>query len=93
MFKLIPNVIVRITISIIEIIPSDIEGNDLKEILDFDNNIIRQRVFKGHKDTIDKIKPIMDITRLIDKDELENKKSEKRFINKVNNIITKMKDK
>lgn len=52
--------------NIIEIIPDDFEGYDLREILDFDSDIIKKRMTKGYKDTIEKIKPIMDITRLVD---------------------------
>lgn len=78
--------------NIIEIIPQDIEGYDLKEILGFDSNIIKQRIFKGHKDTIDKIKPIMDITRLIDKNEVEKINNEKKILSKFNKMISKIKE-
>ncbi|CUP27853.1 patatin-like phospholipase family protein [Clostridium disporicum] len=78
--------------SFIEIIPEDIEEYDLKEIMGFDSNVIKQRMFKGHKDAIDKIKPIMDITRLIDKNELEKQKNEQKFVNKLNKMFNKIKN-
>lgn len=65
---------------IIEIIPDDVEGPDLKGILDFDTNVIKKRIAKGYKDTIYKLKPIMDITRLID----SSKSGKSKGNNKVN---------
>lgn len=75
--------------NLIEIIPADIEGYDLKEILGFDTNIIKQRMFNGYKDTMYKIKPIMDITRLIINDELEKKKDENKLLNRLNKVFSR----
>lgn len=74
---------------IIEIRPSNIEGHDLREMLGFDINIIKQRIFMGYNDTINKIKPIMDITRLIDRDNIEKEKENNKLGNKLSRMFNK----
>lgn len=64
--------------NIIEIIPDDVEGPDLKGMLDFDVNMIRKRISKGYKDTIYMFKPIMDIAREVESDKnIVNNKTSK----------------
>ena len=72
---------------IIEIVPEELDNHDLKQMLDFDINIIRKRMYSGYSDTIYKLKPIMEITRTIDKEKeilVERKYS---FIEKFNSIF------
>lgn len=59
--------------NIIEINSAEGEGPDLKGMMDFDTDIIRKRISKGYKDTIYNIKPIMDMTRFIDKNMIKPK--------------------
>ena len=61
--------------NIIQINSEEGEGADLKGMMDFNTDVIRKRISKGYKDTIYKIKPIMDLTRNIDKDKAISKLS------------------
>lgn len=65
--------------NIIELIPEDVDGPDLKDILDFDVNIIKKRITKGYRDTIYSFKPLMEIGKLINSNENINIKSESKF--------------
>lgn len=62
--------------NIIEINSGYNEGPDLKGMLDFDIDIIRKRITNGYKDTIYRIKPIMDMTREMDKNKIQLKSDE-----------------
>lgn len=73
--------------NIIEIVPSDMCGLDLKETLDFDINMIKKRMTNGYKDTMYKFKPIMDIARLIDNGTIVEKTTSNKVIAKINNIF------
>ncbi len=59
---------------IIEIYPEDIDGSDLKGILDFDVSTIRKRISNGYNDTVYMLKPIMDIARVIDEEKKRRNK-------------------
>lgn len=69
--------------NIIEINSAEGEGPDLKGMMDFDTDAIRKRITKGYKDTIYKIKPIMDMTRHIDKNKLNTKSNMKNVIKRI----------
>ena len=58
---------------IIEISYEEGVGGDLMGLLNFDINIIKKRMAMGYKDTIYKLKPIMDMARMIDRDEIDSK--------------------
>lgn len=69
--------------NIISINSEEGEGPDLKGMMDFDTDIIRRRITRGYKDTIYKIKPIMDMTRYIDKNESKPKDDMKNVIRRI----------
>lgn len=69
--------------NIIEINSAEGEGPDLKGMMDFDTDAIRKRITKGYKDTIYKIKPIMDMTRHIDKNQVNPKSNMKNMIKRI----------
>ncbi|MEN8079363.1 patatin-like phospholipase family protein [Clostridioides difficile] len=69
--------------NIIEINSAEGEGPDLKGMMDFDTDAIRKRITKGYKDTIYKIKPIMDMTRYIDKNQVNSKGNMKNVIKRI----------
>ena len=52
-------------------------------MMDFDTDAIRKRITKGYKDTIYKIKPIMDMTRHIDKNQVNPKSNMKNMIKRI----------
>lgn len=53
--------------NIIIINSAEVDGPDLKGMMDFDVDAIKKRIVKGYKDTMYKIEPIMEMTRYIDK--------------------------
>ena len=57
---------------IIEITYEEGTGGDLMGLLDFDINVVKKRMAMGYKDTIYKLKPIMEMARAIDRDNLNN---------------------
>lgn len=69
--------------NIISINSEEGEGPDLKGMMDFDTDVIRKRITRGYKDTIYKIKPIMDMTRYIDKNELKSKNNMRTIIRRI----------
>lgn len=69
--------------NIIEINSAEGEGVDLKGMMDFDTDAIRKRITKGYKDTMYKIKPIMDMTRHIDKNQANSKSNMKNVIKRI----------
>lgn len=69
--------------NIISINSEEGEGPDLKGMMDFDTDVIRRRITKGYKDTIYKIKPIMDMTRYIDKNESKPKDNMRNVIKRI----------
>lgn len=74
--------------NIIEIVPSDMCGPDLKETLDFDINMIKKRMTNGYRDTIYKFKPIMDIARVIDNNSItDDRVNNSKMKNKITNIF------
>lgn len=73
---------------IIEIIPTIMEDGLFEGTLNFDKDMSKRRMNIGYDDTIEMIKPIMELTRYIDngereevKDKLSFKNKKKRFIN------------
>lgn len=46
---------------IVEINSAEVDGPNLKGLLDFDNEVIKKRIIKGYDDTIYMMQPIMDI--------------------------------
>lgn len=74
--------------NIIEIVPSDMCGPDLKETLDFDINMIKKRMTNGYRDTMYKFKPIMDIARVIDNNSItDDRVNNSKMKNKITNIF------
>lgn len=69
--------------NIISINSEEGEGPDLKGMMDFDTDVIRRRITRGYKDTIYKIKPIMDMTRYIDKNESKPKDNMRNAIRRI----------
>lgn len=53
--------------NIIELVYNEANGGNLIGMLDFDVNTIRKRIAKGYMDGIYTFKPLMDLTRMIDK--------------------------
>lgn len=77
--------------SIVEIIPNDMLGPDLKESLDFDISIIKKRMTNGYRDTINTFKPIMDIARVIDSCSKVTKHNEDNFNKGISKVINMFK--
>lgn len=57
--------------SIIEIIPSIIEDGDFEGTLEFNKDMSKRRMRIGYEDTISTLKPLMELTRFMDKEKSE----------------------
>lgn len=73
--------------SIIEILPTVMEDGLFEGTLDFSSDMSRKRMKIGYEDTIDVIKPIMELTRFIDSREKEVAKNKIRFKDRIKSIM------
>lgn len=72
---------------IIEIIPTIIEEGLFDGTLEFNKDMSKKKMKIGYEDTIEMIKPIMDMARFIDKSRKEEDKNKISLKNKIKNII------
>ena len=72
---------------IIEILPTIMEDGLFEGTLEFDEDMSNKRMNIGYEDTIEMIKPIMALTRFIDKDINKEGENTISFKNKIKNII------
>ena len=72
---------------IIEINPTIVEEGVFEGTLEFNRYMSKKRMEIGYKDTIEMIKPIMALTRFIDKDINKEGENTISFKNKIKNII------
>lgn len=72
---------------IIEILPTIMEDGLFEGTLEFDEDMSRKRMNIGYEDTIEIIKPIMELTRYIDNVEREEVKDRLSFKNKIKRLI------
>lgn len=72
---------------IIEILPTVMEVGLFEGTLDFSVDMSRKRMQIGYDDTMNIIKPIMELTRFIDNSEKEDSKSKLRFKDKIKNLM------
>lgn len=72
---------------IIEIIPTIMEDGLFEGTLNFDKDMSKRRMNIGYNDTIEMIKPIMELTRYIDNGEREEVKDKLSFNNKKKRFI------
>lgn len=72
---------------IIEILPTIMEDGLFEGTLEFDEDMSMKRMNIGYEDTIEIIKPIMELTRYIDNVEREEVKDRLSFKNKIKMII------
>ena len=70
--------------NIVEITPSIIEKGDFDGVLEFNSNIIMSKIDMGYQDTINTIKPIMDLTKYMLNDNGHRNSIFRRIKNEIN---------
>lgn len=75
--------------TIIEILPSIVEDGLFEGTLEFNEDMSNKRIQIGYDDTMERIKPIMELTRFIDKSEEKELKGKSKLINNIRMIIKK----
>lgn len=75
---------------IIEILPSVIEDGLFEGTLEFNEEMSKKRIQTGYDDTIESLKPIMELTRFIDNSEKEEVKRKSKLRDKIKMIIKRI---
>lgn len=75
---------------IIEILPSVIEDGLFEGTLEFNEEMSKKRIQTGYDDTIENLKPIMELTRFIDNSEKEEVKRKSKLRDKIKMIIKRI---
>lgn len=75
---------------IIEILPSIIEDGLFEGTLEFNEEMSKKRIQTGYDDTMERIKPIMELTRFMDNRKKEEVKDKSKLSNRIKTIIKKL---